>query len=231
MRLGCFILAIIFFVSLVSENNKETIAMTSAKQYSIQLDTLGLSSFLSSFELDKNSSLTFKVPNDQSKFAVLYGYIDSTTPKITEQFIRYNPTITTLVFMQIDGSNDDEANLKACQQLNQLDYIYYLPGVEQYKQDAFIASGGVDMFFSGKIRIVEPTAEVGVHSWSDGVHEATDFPKNDSIHLEYIDYYKKIGLTNEEAEAFYFFTINAAQHDSIYFMTNKEISKYNLRNK
>ncbi len=229
MKVIYVFLLVILCYSCKTETKKEFDSKTKEVQNSAQLDTLGLANFISHFELDKDGSLKFQV-SETSQFAVLHGYIDSTTPAKTQKFIESYPDIKTLVFMQIDGSKDDDANLKACQLLNQQTYTHYLPGVEQYNQDAFIASGGVDMFFSGKFRIVEPTAEVGVHSWNDGINEATDFARNDSIHYEYINYYKKIGLSNKEAEDFYFFTINSAPHDSIHFMSNEEITRYKLRN-
>jgi len=67
-----------------------------------------------------------------------------------------------------------------------------------------------------------------VHSWSDGVNEATDFPVGDVNHLPYIDYYTSVGFSQQEAEDFYYFTINAAPAADIHWMTESEISEYGI---
>ncbi len=69
---------------------------------------------------------------------------------------------------------------------------------------------------------------IGVHSWSDGANEATDFPRDSEVHLFFIDYYQDIGMTEQEAEEFYFFTINAASADDIHWMTDNEIARFQI---
>ena len=93
-----------------------------------------------------------------------------------------------------------------------------------------IASGGVDFFLSGIKRSKGNDTQIGVHSWSDGSNSATDYAIGHSNHLPYIDYYKNIGFSQEDAENFYYYTINSATAKSIHWMTEDEISQYKILN-
>lgn len=192
-------------------------------------DTNGLAAYLNTLNLDENADLTFEVPNQASTFAVLHGTIMTGTPQTVDNFIASFPNVTTLVFMQIPGSDDDDANLVAGQKLRNRGYLHYLPSVQAYPDDAFIASGGVDLFIAGVSRVIDFGAEVGVHAWNDGMNEATDFDMNDPVHLPYINYYVSMGMTQQEAQDFYFFTINAAPAAGIHNMSEAEIVQYKLR--
>jgi hypothetical protein len=193
------------------------------------VDTTGLKAYLQTVTLNENQPLAFEVPNANSTFAVLHGFINSNTPTTVNTFISNYPNVTTLVFMQVPGSEDDDANLVASQALRNRGYKHYIPAVNAYAQDAFIASGGVDMFVGGTVRVADVGAEVGVHSWGDGTNDATDFPVGHANHLPYINYYVNMGFTQQEAEAFYYFTINAAPASGIHNMTEAELEQYGTR--
>lgn len=193
------------------------------------VDTSGLANYLSTLNLNENQPLSFEVENSSSTFAVLHGFIDASTPNVVQNFVNTYPNVTTLVFMQVPGSMNDDANLIASQALRNKGYKHYIPAVNAYAQDAFIASGGVDMFVGGITRVVDVNAEVGVHAWGDGSVEATDFPVGHSNHLPYINYYVNMGFTQQEAEDFYYFTINAAPASGIHFMTESELNQYKTR--
>ncbi len=219
-------ISIIVFSVLLSVNLG--VAQTS-ESCDCVVDTTGLKAYLQSLTLNENQPLAFEVPNSNSTFAVLHGFINSNTPTVVNTFISNYPNVTTLVFMQVPGSDDDDANLVASQALRNRGYKHYIPAVDAYNQDAFIASGGVDMFVGGVVRVADVRAEVGVHSWSDGTNDATDFPVGHANHLPYINYYVNMGFTQEEAEAFYYFTINAAPASGIHNMTEAELEQYGIR--
>jgi hypothetical protein len=46
--------------------------------------------------------------------------------------------------------------------------------------------------------------------------------------LPYIDYYVSTSFTQEEAENFYYFTINAAPASSIHWMAEDELKQYKI---
>ncbi len=95
-----------------------------------------------------------------------------------------------------------------------------------------MASGGTDFFLAGIKRSVASNTKIGVHSWAgedDGKEfTATDFPKGHQYHLPYIAYYVSVGFTQQEAEDFYYFTIEAAPADNIHWMSATEIEQYKM---
>ncbi len=157
-------------------------------------------------------------------FAVAYGVIGSTTPTVVQNLINDHPEVTTIVMHSCPGSENDDANLQASLMLYNQGYKMYLP------YGGFIASGATDMFLAGSIRVVDVTFDpIGVHSWSDGVNEATDYPVGHAFHQPYIDYYMAVGFTQQEAEDFYYYTIYAAPANGIHWMTEAEIDQYKIR--
>ncbi|PHS04124.1 MAG: hypothetical protein COA88_14235 [Kordia sp.] len=216
-------LLLVFFINYIAQ------AQTTAESCDCTPEITGLSTYLNTLTLNETAPLRFDVPDNTAKFAVLHGVIDSSTPTVTQTFINNYPNVSTLVFMQIPGSEDDTANLIAAQKLKNRGYITYLPAVNAYSNDAFVASGATDMFFAGNKRIIDVGAEVGVHSWSDGTNSATSFPVGHSNHLPYINYYVAMGLSQADSEAFYYYTINAAPANNIHHMTETEIELYKLR--
>lgn len=152
------------------------------------------------------------------------GLINSKTPGQFRDVFAENPNIDTLVMKTVEGSVDDEANLEVAEWVSKKELVFVL------ESESLIASGGTDFFLAGKKRIINKGAKVGVHSWAGDSKVATDFPKGDKAHQAYIDYYMAVGWTKEKAEKFYYFTIEAAPADDIYWMTDKELKAYQITN-
>ena len=150
------------------------------------------------------------------------GVIGSNTPQHWENFIAAFPNTKTIIMKNCPGSEDDTANLNAARKIKNHGVTIHLPA------DAEIASGAVDLFLAGDVRTREAGSQIGVHSWSDGENEATSFPVGHANHQPYIDYYKEMGFSQTDAEAFYYFTINAAPAASVHWMTDAEIEQYKL---
>lgn len=132
------------------------------------------------------------------------------------------PRVSIINIKNCDGSSDDEVNLQLSKVVYQRNMSIHL------MDDGLIASGGTDFFLAGRIRTKGSNTRIGVHSWSDGSNEATDFAVGHENHLPYIEYYVSVGFTQQEAEDFYYFTINAAPAADIHWMTDQEIEQYNL---
>lgn len=185
---------------------------------------IGILVFASSCKTEEILATDYGVFSAQdANTAIMDGVIDSDTPVHWENFIAANPNIAKLIMKDCPGSEDDEANLEAARKIRQQGLIIHLPA------DAVIASGAVDLFLAGTTRTLETGSKIGVHSWADGNNkEATDFPIGDDNHQPYIDYYMEIGFSQADAEAFYYFTINAAKASEIHWMTDEEIARYKL---
>jgi hypothetical protein len=162
-------------------------------------------------------SLSFSVKGD---VAELKGVICEGSPKAFEQMMAAHSGIKQLKFISIDGSIDDEANLKLAYKVREKQLDSYIAS------DGEIASGGTDLFLAGVNRIIERGATIGVHAWAAGDGVATDFPVGHKYHQPYIEYYKKMKLPNPEG--FYYFTIQAAPAEGMHNMTEQEITAYGL---
>lgn len=154
--------------------------------------------------------------------AIMNGVIGSNTPTHWDNFIAAFPNVNTIVMKDCPGSEDDTANLIAARKIRQQNLTIHLPS------NAEIASGAVDLYLAGTTRTREAGSKIGVHSWSDGSNDATSFPVGHANHQPYIEYYIEMGLSKEDAEAFYYFTINAAPASGIHWMTDAEIDQYKI---
>ncbi len=162
----------------------------------------------------------FYVSNDTT--VVMNGDMGSRIDQHFEKLVSNYPNIKLIIMEDCPGSRNDEEMFKAAINLKEHAINTHLPPTGK------IQSGAVDFFLAGSIRTMESGAKIGVHSWSDGNSEATDYPVDDNEHKPYIDFYTSIGLTQQEAEDLYFFIINAANADNIHWMTQQEIVDYNI---
>lgn len=155
------------------------------------------------------------------------GEITSSTLNDFNQLLQNYPNVNRIEIVECEGSSDDEINLQVSLKVHQ-------QGIETHLNDnGLIASGGVDFFLAGIRRTKGSNTQIGVHSWGgeddDGNEiSATDFPVGHSNHLPYIEYYQAVGFSQQDAEDFYYFTINAAAPEDIHWMTDAEIAQYNI---
>ncbi len=151
--------------------------------------------------------------------ARLYGSIKTSSLQTVETFLNRHPDIDTLVFVDMPGSSDDETNL-------QIAYLMRARGLKtELAANSVIESGAVDLFLAGVERTAECGAQAGVHSWWDtagyGPREiAPDHPD----HRLFLDYYDDMGVP----EAFYWFTVEAAPPEDIYYLTPDEMAAYKV---
>lgn len=159
--------------------------------------------------------LEFTVEGDR---IVAVGTIDASAMADFLEVAENNPEVGILLLRTIDGSVDDEANLEFSRAVREMGFDTIVPS------DGLVASGGTDLFLAGNRRTLEPGACVGVHSWGDGGPPATDLPRNHSIHAEYLDYYRDLGVNTE----FYWFTLEAATVDEMHWMTAIEADRFEM---
>jgi len=157
-----------------------------------------------------------------NKTVIMDGVIDADIIWDWEDLISVYPSISKIIMKDCPGSIDDEVNLVVAKKVREQGVAIHLP------TDAAIASGAVDFFLAGTTRTRELGSRIGVHSWSDGKNEATDFPRGHDHHQPYIDYYMELGFSEAAASEFYYFTIHAADAENVHWMSDAEISQYKL---
>lgn len=164
----------------------------------------------------------FKVLNDETTIE-MDGVIGSSSLKDFNNLEAAFPKVNKIKIVNCDGSKDDNVNLQLSAKVHKKGMNTYL------MDDGTIASGGVDFFLAGVKRTKGTNTKIGVHSWADNTgKEATDFPVGHAYHLPYIQYYVSVGFTQQQAEDFYYFTINVAPSEKIHWMTEEEIIKYGV---
>lgn len=162
----------------------------------------------------------FKIINDS--IIEMNGTIGNSTLDDFEEMIEDYPNLNTINIKEVPGSEDDETNLKVSKKVYDRNMSLHI------LENGYVASGGTDFFLAGNSRSIGNNTMIGVHSWSDGTNEATSFPLGHENHQPYIDYYISIGFSQNEAEDFYYFTINAAPADDIHWMTDTEIEEFKI---
>ena len=173
---------------------------------------------------DPNAPATFTVDGTTAR---MFGTIGPTTPAAVQDLINRNPNLTTIVLVNVPGSEDDNSNLQASRLVRQAGLATHVPA------GAGVASGGTDFFLSGTTRTMDPGAVIGVHSWEDNANRSGSDLKNanpnwatDPDHTLFTDYYREMGLA--DPEGFYCFTLQAAPPENIYNMTSAEKNQYGM---
>ncbi len=150
--------------------------------------------------------------------AYINGILGKTFYKKFEKFLDENPEVTTCVLENVPGSANDEWNVKSCM-------LIHDRGINtELRSYSEIASGGVDLFISGHLRLIEDGARIGVHSWRDGKKEGIEYPRDDEEHQIFLEFFEQIEMDT----AFYWYTLKAATADDIHWMTDEEIDFYQL---
>src|SRR3546814_15955422 len=103
--------------------------------------------------------------------------------------------------LDFPGSLDEEANLALARASRRAGLETLVPS------GGSVRSGAVELWLAGAVRRAAPDAEFGVHSWVDEYgREANDYPAEDPVHAEYLDYYREMGMDEARARAFYALT-------------------------
>ncbi len=165
--------------------------------------------------LRENSSATFEVDGAR---CIMTGVIGPSTPARMLELIVEHPDVRTIVLLDVPGSMDDPSNLRAARMVHRHGFTTIVP------HNGEIASGGVDFFLAGVVRVVERGGALGVHSWSDGSRAGSAFPRDDSSHEQYLEFYREV----EVPEAFYWYTLESASPDDVHWMTRAEMDRFGV---
>lgn len=152
----------------------------------------------------------------------MHGTVDSDTPDQFAAMLRQYPQIRQIEMIDCNGSVDEHANLRLARQIRRAGINTHVPA------HGSVRSGAVELFLSGIRHTADPGAEFVVHSWidEDGV-EASQYPANDPVHTEYLDYYAEMGVPRDKARAFYDLT-NSVPFAEQLKLTSSDLARYQL---
>ena len=87
-------------------------------------------------------------------------------------------------------------------------------------------SGAVELFLAGAQRSADPGAEFAIHSWIDeDGYEPDDYAATAPENRAYLDYYQAMGMSGDEAAAFYAMT-NSVHHADAKWLSAAEIGRW-----
>jgi hypothetical protein len=161
---------------------------------------------------------TLKIKGNET---YLNGDLGTITYLQIKNLIANHPNVKTLVLENVPGSVNDFVNMHTGRLIKEA-------GLNtKVLYNSKIASGGVDLFCSGKKRIITKGAKIGVHSWGAIDFSAIDLPDDHPAHQYQIEYFKMC-LGDKIGEAFYFYTIKIASADDIHWMKVSELKKWKV---
>lgn len=150
--------------------------------------------------------------------AALVDVTDERSPAQFEAMLRDHPGIATIEMVDCPGTEDDLANLRLGRLIRQRGIATHVPA------GGSVRSGGVELFLAGARRMADPGAEFAVHSWQDDTGmEPSDYGAAAPENLRYLDYYRQMGFSPIEAEAFYAMT-NSVPFSSARWFGSGEMS-------
>ena len=144
--------------------------------------------------------------------AALVDTTDSRSPAQFEAMLKAFPGIALIEMIDCPGTEDDRANLRLGRLIHARGLVTHVP------KGGSVRSGGVELFLAGRQRIADPGAEFAVHSWADeDGRQAADYPETAPENRAYLDYYREMGMSADEAKAFYAMTNSVPFEDAKWF--------------
>lgn len=160
--------------------------------------------------------LNFYVEED---IAYVSGILNNNSTEAVRQLINEHPNVRTLALVDIEGSLDQQETMQAARLIRLLELDTHIV------RTGYVASGGVDFFLGGVNRTIDAGAGVGVHSWLDNTGvDPDELNLADPIHATYVNFYLEMGIP----ERFYWFSLNAAPPERVYYLSPEEIYDFSL---
>lgn len=157
----------------------------------------------------------FRVLDDRR--AALVGVTTSYTPAEFDLMMANHPDIDTIEFIECPGTHDDRANLRLGRMIRARGMAAVVPA------GGSVRSGAVELFLAGETRHIAEGAEFAVHAWlDDHGMGAWDYSADSPEHRKYLDYYREMGMGDEEASRFYAMT-NSVPFESALWLTGEEM--------
>lgn len=152
------------------------------------------------------------------KRAALVASTDAASPQAFAAMLAAFPGLEVIEFADAPGTSNDIANLKLGRAIRAAGLATHVPAGGSAR------SGAVELFLAGTRRTVDPRALFAVHSWRDELgREPDDFAPNAPENRLYLDYYTEMGMTADQARAFYAMT-NSVPHSGALWLEGKDMA-------
>jgi hypothetical protein len=154
------------------------------------------------------------------KRAALVGTTDAASPQAFAAMLASFPELEVIDFVDAPGTRHDIANLRLGRAIRAAGLATHVPAGGSAR------SGAVELFLAGTRRTVDPGALFAVHSWRDERgREPADFAPDAPENRLYLDYYAEMGMTPDQASAFYTMT-NSVPHAGALWLQGSEMARW-----
>lgn len=155
-----------------------------------------------------------------SKRAALVASTDAASPQAFAAMIAAFPQLEVIEFADAPGTSHDLANLQLGRAIRAAGLATHVPAGGSAR------SGAVELFLAGSRRTLDPGALFAVHSWRDERgREPADFAPDAPENRLYIDYYAEMGMSEDQARAFYAMT-NSVPHAGALWLDGKDMARW-----
>lgn len=152
--------------------------------------------------------------------AAIVDVTDSASPAQFAAMLRAYPGIRTLEMVECPGTEDDRANLKLGRMLRARGIATHVP------DGGSVRSGGVELFLAGVRHTADAGAEFAVHSWADeDGRQPKDYAADAPENRAYLDYYREMGMSGQQASAFYAMT-NSVPFEQAKWLTAADMGRW-----
>lgn len=147
-----------------------------------------------------------------ARHVALVDVTDSRSPAQFAALLNDWPAIAELEMIECPGTEDDLANLRLGRMIRARGIATRVPN------GGSVRSGAVELFLAGARRYADSGAEFAVHSWlDDSGREAGDYAADAPANRRYLDYYRQMGMSAQEARAFYAMTNSVSFESALWF--------------
>ncbi len=154
------------------------------------------------------------------KRAALVATTDAGSPQAFAAMLAAYPGLEVIEFADAPGTNNDLANLALGRAIRAAGLATHVP------EGGSARSGAVELFLAGTRRTMDPRALFAVHSWRDELgREPADFAADAPENRLYLDYYAEMGMTADEAGAFYAMT-NSVPHAGALWLEGTDMARW-----
>ena len=163
----------------------------------------------------------FEVQPDNS--IIMDGDISLNTSADLAALIVDHPEAKLIIMKNSDGIHLDDVTLEAARLVRSAGMDTHLAS------DGVISRGGLNFFIAGVNRTMDAGGQMGVGAWRDAMgNEATSYGFGDDAHLRYLNFYAEMGYQWLDGSNFYFFSIQAADSNNLFFLTDDLIEEHQL---
>lgn len=154
------------------------------------------------------------------KRAALVASTDAGSPQAFAAMLSAFPGLEVIEFADAPGTSHDLANLQLGRAIRAAGLATHVPAGGSAR------SGAVELFLAGTRRTTAPGALFAVHSWRDERgREPADFAPDAPENRLYLDYYAEMGMSAEDARAFYAMT-NSVPHAGALWLEGKDMARW-----